>query len=135
MPMPILYLPIPSLNRKWFASFSNYCNLKDFSLPLTSQSKRLVDWGTRAEALPRLRQVITGPRGYMNGQRQQLPQEEQAPLENCVSAVAKILKHASALLGDGRAALLRDWLGWLPVTEDKEEATHVYGFLADLIER
>lgn len=85
------------------------------------------------EALPRLRQVITGPRGYMNGQRQ-LSQEEQAPLENCVSAVAKILKHAPVLLGDERASLLRDWLNWLPVTEDKEEATHVYGFLADLIE-
>ena len=30
--------------------------------------------------------------------------------------------------------LLPVWLTWLPVTEDKEEAVHVYNFLCDLIE-
>lgn len=85
------------------------------------------------EALPRLQHVINGPRGNMNGQRQ-VPQEDLAPLDNCISAVGKILKYASNLLGENRAPLLRDWLSWLPVTEDKEEAAHVYGFVGDLIE-
>jgi len=85
------------------------------------------------EAIPRLEQAIIGPYGNQNGQRV-VPQEELAPLDNCVSAICKILKHAPQLLGDQREQLLSTWLSWLPVTEDKEEAAHVYSFLCDLIE-
>ena len=86
------------------------------------------------EALAQLRDVIIGPYGYLNGSREVM-QENIPPLENCISAVGKILKYAPGLLGDQRSALLSDWLSWLPVVEDKEEATHVYSFICDLIER
>jgi len=85
------------------------------------------------EALAQLRDVIIGPYGYLNGSREVM-QENIPPLENCISAVGKILKYAPGLLGDQRSALLSDWLSWLPVVEDKEEATHVYSFICDLIE-
>ena len=31
--------------------------------------------------------------------------------------------------------MIIQWLSWLPVVEDKDEAPHVYGFLCDLLDR
>ncbi|KAL5476110.1 hypothetical protein EMCRGX_G026016 [Ephydatia muelleri] len=52
--------------------------------------------------------------------------------ENAISAVAKICKYleSQAPLDN----ILPMWLSWLPVTEDKEEAPHIYSYLCDLIE-
>ena len=52
--------------------------------------------------------------------------------ENAVSAVAKICKYSR-----GNIALndvIPAFIAALPITEDKEEAPHVYGYLCDLIE-
>lgn len=52
--------------------------------------------------------------------------------ENAISAVAKICKYSR-----GNIALnevIPAFLATLPITEDKEEAPHVYGYLCDLIE-
>nr|XP_026689827.1 importin-5 [Ciona intestinalis] len=87
------------------------------------------------ESIPRLKRVIEGPHGR-GVQNQPLAHENLAPLENCISAVGKILRHCPAILGSEAAVaqLLQLWLSWLPVTEDKEEAAHVYRFVCDLIE-
>ena len=53
--------------------------------------------------------------------------------ENAISAVTKILKHLESLVS--MEEMLPLWLSWLPITEDKEEAPHVYSYLCDLIER
>lgn len=53
--------------------------------------------------------------------------------ENAVSAVTKILKHLESMVS--MEEMLPLWLSWLPITEDKEEAPHVYSYLCDLIER
>jgi len=52
--------------------------------------------------------------------------------ENCVSAVTKICKYNSSLVNVNE--VIPRWLSWLPVTEDHEEAPHVYGYLCDLME-
>jgi len=52
--------------------------------------------------------------------------------ENCISAVTKICKHNSGMMNPNE--VIPKWLSWLPVTEDLEEAPHVYGYLCDLIE-
>lgn len=52
--------------------------------------------------------------------------------ENAISAVSKICKY-----NRGNIALnevIPAFIGSLPITEDKEEAPHVYGYLCDLIE-
>lgn len=84
------------------------------------------------EALPRLRSVIEGPFG--KGAEGPLNRENVAPMENCISAVCKVLKYQPQLLGSAYGELLQAWLLWLPVVDDKEEAAHVYGFLCDIIE-
>ena len=88
-----------------------------------------------AGSLPRLRQVIVGPHG--RGNPDQLMQDDVAPLENCISAIGKILRHAPELVGNQRDCeqLLQEWLSWLPVTDDKEEAVHVYEYVCNLIQR
>ena len=52
--------------------------------------------------------------------------------ENAVSAVTKICKYnrGNIALNEVIPALLAA----LPITEDKEEAPHVYGYVCDLIE-
>lgn len=52
--------------------------------------------------------------------------------ENAISAVAKICKYnrGNIALNEVVPALIDA----LPITEDKEEAPHVYGYLCDLIE-
>ena len=53
--------------------------------------------------------------------------------ENAISAMAKICKYIKS--GIPYENVLPVWLSCLPVTEDKEEAQHVYGYLCDLIQR
>ena len=73
-------------------------------------------------------------RGVRDGE---LSQDDIAPLENCISAMGKILRYCPELIGDecAIAHTLNQWLSWLPVTDDKEEAAHVYSYLCHLIER
>lgn len=52
--------------------------------------------------------------------------------ENAVSAVSKICKFVDT--GVTLDTVLPLWFSWLPITEDKEEAPHVYSYLCDLIE-
>ncbi|PAA65847.1 hypothetical protein BOX15_Mlig010097g1 [Macrostomum lignano] len=55
--------------------------------------------------------------------------------ENAIAAATKILKHCPAeVAGQPPEQILPMWLSWLPVSEDREETEHVYGFLCDLIE-
>ena len=84
------------------------------------------------EALPRL---INGINGKLAGGKENVSEEDRSPLDNFISTVCKIIKHASPLLGDNRDSLLSTWLTWLPVALDKAESTVVYGFIVELIER
>ncbi|XP_038050344.1 importin-5-like [Patiria miniata] len=76
------------------------------------------------EAVPRLSAVIADP--------QSKSRDNLNATENAIAAVTKILQHNNSKLN--LEELLPVWLSWLPVTEDKEEAVHVYSFLCDLIE-
>lgn len=53
--------------------------------------------------------------------------------ENAISAVAKILKYNSSAIQNVDEVTAM-WFQNLPVTEDDEEAPHVYGYLCDLIQ-
>ncbi|EDO35645.1 predicted protein [Nematostella vectensis] len=77
-----------------------------------------------ADALPLLVRVINDP--------QSRSRENINATENAISAVTKICKfnHGNINVDD----VIPTWLSWLPIIEDKEEATHVYGYLCDLIE-
>lgn len=76
------------------------------------------------EAAPMLIQVISQPDARSK--------ENVNPTENCISAITKICKYNSSKLNVDE--ILPHWFSWLPITEDKEEAPHVYGYLCDLIE-
>ena len=52
--------------------------------------------------------------------------------ENAIAAVTKIMQQHHDSINTEQ--LLPVWMSWLPVTEDKEEAVHVYNFLCDLVE-
>lgn len=52
--------------------------------------------------------------------------------ENAISAVAKICKYNRGNIALNEVIPL--FLAALPITEDKEEALHVYGYVCDLIE-
>ena len=52
--------------------------------------------------------------------------------ENAISAVAKICKYNRGNIALNEVIPL--FLATLPITEDKEEAPHVYGYVCDLIE-
>ncbi|XP_054270328.1 importin-5 isoform X2 [Macrosteles quadrilineatus] len=77
-----------------------------------------------AEVLPRLVEIITAPDSREI--------ENISATENAISAVTKILQHNNKNLNVDE--ILPHWLSWLPVSEDKEEAPHVYGYLCHLIE-
>lgn len=77
-----------------------------------------------AKALPLLAQVIT------NGESRE--KSNIASTENCVSAVSKICKYNNSMVNVNE--VIPNWLTWLPVTEDHEEAPHVYGYLCELME-
>lgn len=53
--------------------------------------------------------------------------------ENAISAVTKIMKYNSS--GINLDEIIPLWYTWLPVIEDTDEATHVYGYFCDLIEQ
>jgi len=77
-----------------------------------------------AQAIPLLVEVIQHP-----ASRQP---ENINPTENAISAVTKILQFNGSQVNMDQ--LLPLWFGWLPVTEDVDEAPFVYGFLANLVE-
>ena len=77
-----------------------------------------------AEAVPLLAQVITHPDARLK--------VNVNSTENCISAVTKICKYNQSMINVND--VIPNWLSWLPVTEDHEEAPHVYGYLCDLIE-
>ncbi|VDN92315.1 unnamed protein product [Brugia pahangi] len=59
-------------------------------------------------------------------------EEGNVATENAISAVAKILKYNSSMVDVN--AVIPTFLSWLPTWDDPEEAPHVYGYFADLIE-
>ena len=77
-----------------------------------------------SDVVPLLFQVINGPESRSR--------ENVNATENAISAVAKICKYnrGNIALNEVVPALIAA----LPITEDKEEAPHVYGYLCDLIE-
>jgi len=77
-----------------------------------------------AQAVPLLVEVIQQP-----DSRQP---ENINPTENAISAVTKILQFNGSQVNMDQ--ILPLWFGWLPVTEDVDEAPFVYGFLANLVE-
>ena len=77
-----------------------------------------------AKALPLLAQVIA------NGESRE--KSNITSTENCVSAVSKICKYNNSMVNVNE--IIPNWLTWLPVTEDHEEAPHVYGYLCELME-
>jgi hypothetical protein len=80
---------------------------------------------TCADSLPFLAKMIDTP-----GSR--ATEANLAATENAIAAVAKILKYNNSRVDVGQ--ILPSFIGWLPVSEDKEECPHIYGYLCDLIE-
>ncbi|XP_072034276.1 importin-5-like [Amphiura filiformis] len=76
------------------------------------------------QAIPLLTAVIQDPESRAR--------ENVNATENAIAAVTKVMKHNHGNINTDE--LLPVWLSWLPVTEDREEAVHVYNFLCDLIE-
>lgn len=76
------------------------------------------------EAVPVLSKVIMDPKAR--------EKESLNATENAIAAVTKIMQQHSANLN--LEEIIPVWFSWLPVTEDKEEAGHVYSFLCDLIQ-
>ncbi|KAJ8031234.1 Importin-5 [Holothuria leucospilota] len=79
-----------------------------------------------AEGIKQLSSVIADP--------QSRSEENINATENAISAVGKILQHNQGNLSINVDEVLQLWFSWLPVWEDKEEASHVFKFLCDLIE-
>jgi len=77
-----------------------------------------------AQAVPLLVEVIQ--------QADSRQPENINPTENAISAVTKILQFNGTQVNMDQ--MLPIWFGWLPVTEDVDEAPFVYGFLATLVE-
>lgn len=77
-----------------------------------------------AQAVPLLVEVIQ--------QADSRQPENINPTENAISAVTKILQFNGSQVNMDQ--ILPLWFGWLPVTEDVDEAPFVYGFLANLVE-
>lgn len=80
---------------------------------------------TCAQIIPLLVQVINDPRSREI--------ENINATENAISAFAKILKYNKSALTN-LDELIAVWFSWLPISEDPEEAVHIYGYLCDLIE-
>lgn len=81
---------------------------------------------TVAAALPALVRMIEA-----EGSRE--TSEVSEATENAIAAVCKILKYHPAGTDDSGLYLGR-LVSWLPTWEDKEEAPHIYGYFADLME-
>ncbi|XP_052784006.1 importin-5-like [Mya arenaria] len=76
------------------------------------------------EVMPILLQVINAPDSRSV--------ENASPTENAIAAVTKICKYHPDTVNI--TELLPMWLSWLPVTEDTDEAVHIYNYLCDLID-
>ncbi|XP_071950516.1 importin-5-like [Antedon mediterranea] len=76
------------------------------------------------EAIPLLSTMITA-------ENSRAPENISAT-ENAIAAVAKILQANHSNINS--MEILPNWLVWLPLTEDKEEAVHVYQYLCSLVE-
>ncbi|KAL4220293.1 Importin-5 [Mactra antiquata] len=76
------------------------------------------------EIIPRLVEVIQAPDSR--------EVENVNPTENAISAVTKICKYHGDKVN--LQELLPLWMSWLPVKEDEDEASHIYGYLCDLVE-
>ena len=81
-----------------------------------------------AKAVPSLVEMITA-----NVMITARSGENIIPTENAISAVTKILKFNSSALNNVDD-LIGLWMSWLPVGEDQDEVSHVYGYLCDLIQ-
>jgi len=80
---------------------------------------------TCAQIIPLLVQVINDPKSREI--------ENINATENAISAFAKILMYNKSALTNVDE-LIAAWFSWLPVSEDPEEAAHIYGYMCDLIE-
>ncbi|SPP83609.1 importin-5 [Drosophila guanche] len=80
---------------------------------------------TCAQIIPLLVQVINDPKAREI--------ENINATENAISAFAKILKYNKSALSNVDE-LIGVWFSWLPISEDPEEAAHIYGYMCDLIE-
>ncbi|XP_036330351.1 importin-5 isoform X2 [Rhagoletis pomonella] len=80
---------------------------------------------TCAQIIPLLVQVISDAKSR--------EPENVNPTENAIAAVAKILKYNSSAI-QNVDEIINLWFSWLPVTEDADEAPHIYGYMCDLIQ-
>ncbi|XP_018786475.1 PREDICTED: importin-5 isoform X1 [Bactrocera latifrons] len=80
---------------------------------------------TCAQIIPLLVQVISDPKSRDH--------ENINPTENAIAAVSKILKYNSSAIPNVNE-IINVWFSWLPVTEDADEAPHIYGYMCDLIQ-
>lgn len=80
---------------------------------------------TCAQIIPLLVQVVNDPKSR--------EPENINPTENAISAVTKILMYNKSAL-QNVDEIINVWFSWLPVTEDSDEAPHIYGYLCDLIQ-
>lgn len=80
---------------------------------------------TCAQIIPLLMQVISDPKCR--------EAENVNPTENAIAAVTKILKHNKSAL-QNVDEIINIWFSSLPIVEDADEASHVYGYLCDLIQ-
>lgn len=80
---------------------------------------------TCAQIIPLLVHVVNDPKSR--------EPENINPTENAISAVTKILKFNKSAL-QNVDEIINIWFSWLPVTEDSDEAPHIYGYLCDLIQ-
>ncbi|KAM7363450.1 karyopherin beta 3 [Cochliomyia hominivorax] len=80
---------------------------------------------TCAQIIPLLIQVVNDPKSR--------EPENINPTENVISAVSKILMYNKSAL-QNVDEIINIWFSWLPVTEDSDEAPHIYGYLCDLIQ-
>ncbi|XP_067614434.1 importin-5 [Eurosta solidaginis] len=80
---------------------------------------------TCAQIIPLLVQVISDPKSR--------EPENVNPTENAIAAVSKILKYNSTAI-QNVDEIIALWFSWLPVTEDADEAPHIYGYMCDLIQ-
>ncbi|XP_062521468.1 importin-5-like isoform X2 [Corticium candelabrum] len=76
------------------------------------------------EALPRLCQVCSDPNSRVDS-------ASRHAMENAVAAVVKMCQHKPAIVPLDEVLPL--FLNWLPVTEDSEEAEHIYSYFCQLI--
>ncbi|XP_071084426.1 importin-5-like [Haliotis cracherodii] len=76
-----------------------------------------------AEAVPRLVQMIENPESKCSSNVN--------ATENAISAVTKICKYNASKVNVEE--LIPRFIFWLPVTEDEDEAVHIYGYMCDLL--